>query len=482
MVELADTQDLGSCDLYRGGSSPPVRTTSFFKPLLGRELFVMNFERIKSDDMKHEYRVVFSSEEVEKRVDQSVENRAKTFKMQGFRAGHVPLSIVRSSLEVSILKDVLEDLIEEASKEIVKDLKVTDLASRPLYKYESQYEKGKDVVVTITVETTPQFDLKPFEMELKKIVPVVSDEELLETTNEIMNEFPFFEKTENDYVVKPGDKVSYSAKCFVNGIESKKKSFDEKVVLPFEIADDAEFLKGFVGKKVRESFDFVPATDKTVLYKIVIRSIKKRQQDLYWEEYSKRAGFDRPEIFSEYIRTGLESEMQGDAFLYHKHQILEYLSGSYDFELPQSVLNKETQGVLHSVKMDIEEERKKGTASEEDLKKTDEDLIKEYKDVIRKRVLLGYVLNKFARENKINASEAEIKNAILKEVNKYPQEGKAIIEYYTRNADALSYKKAEVIERKVIEFLVSKSKIVEEKMTKQQLKDLVASILEDDDK
>ncbi|MDR0744642.1 MAG: trigger factor [Holosporales bacterium] len=440
----------------------------------------MKFENIKSDGMKYEYKILLSADEVEEGIVSAVEERAKTFRMQGFRVGHVPLNIVRNSVESAVIKDVFNDLVNKAYSEIVKDLKITDVSSRPVYKFEKEYEKGKDVDIAIVFDAAPSFDLKSYDIEVTKIIPKVSSEEIENAKKAFMANSPVYEKADDNYAIKPKDEVSYKAICYVNGIESKKKSFQNTIIIPETIPDDAEFLKSFLGKNLKDSFDFVSPTDKNLKYKIIIKSVKKAVTEISEEDFAKQKGFKDANEFFEAIKKSLENEIEATAFLYHKNQILETLEKQYKFELPQNVIDLEMKNILAEVKRELAEEKRKGTASEEDLKKTDDDLKKEYEEVGKQRVLLGYILNKIAKEENIVATDDELNRVILSEINRNPSMGNYLIDYYSKNPSAITYKRAEIIEHKVISFLISKAKIIEEvEKTKEEVEAIVKELLED---
>ena len=437
----------------------------------------MNFENIKSDGMSFEYKVTFLAKEIESNIEKEVEKRAKTFKMQGFRPGHVPLNIVRSNVENSVIKDVLENLISEACKSVIKDAKVQDLASKPTYKFEDRYEKGKDLNLTMFIEVAPSFELRPYEMEITKVLPKVSEKEINDATETLMKTSPIYEKAEFGYQVKSKDEVSYRADCYNKGVESKKKSFSNNIIIPDVIPEDAEFLKNFVGKKVGESFDFVPATDKNLTYKITVKSIRKALTDLSVEEFAKKRNFKDVKEMQDAIKEKLEADINNQAFIYHKNQILEKLEKEYKFDLPQGILDQEMNSVLKNVKQEAEAAAKKEGKKPEI--KSDEELKKEYADIVRKRVLLGYVLNKIAKEEKITATEKEIQQAIIAEINSNPNMAQIIVDYYSKNPEAVAYKKAEIIEYKVISFLISKAKTTEVEKTKKEIDEIVNKLLED---
>lgn len=440
----------------------------------------MKFENLKSDGMHYEYKVVLSAEEIENQIVEAVKERTKTFKMQGFRPGHVPFDIVRSNVENSVIKNVLDSLISKACDDVIKETKVSDLASRPTYKFENNYEKNKDVSLVLTFEVAPSFELKPYELEIEKVVPNVNDKDIEDARNNLMLYSPIYDKADRSYEVKAKDEVSYHAVCYNQGVESKKKSFSNTVLIPDAIPEGAEFLSNFVGKKIDESFDFVPATDKNLKYKITVTAIKKALTDLSADDYAQRRGFKSLKELDDAIKEKLENDINAQAFLYHKNQILEILDKQYKFELPQGVVEQEMKAVIASVKREeANEARKAGKDAKPQEQKTDEEMKTEYADVVNKRVLLGYVLNKIAKEEKIEASDREVQNAIIAEINKNPATAQAMVEFYSKNPGAVSYKRAEIIEHKVVSFLVSKAKGKEVSKTRQEIDDIVKKLLDD---
>ena len=439
----------------------------------------MKFENIKSDGMRFEYKVLLTAEEIEDQIVKAVEERAKTFKMQGFRPGNVPINIVRSHVENSVMKDVFDVLISNACENIIKENGAKELSSKPTYRFESEYEKGKGLDVVVTIEAAPSFELKPYEIELTKVSPLVNQEEIDAVRADMMKFSPLREKADANHAINNMDEVFYKAICFVNNAESKKKTFEDTVVIPESVPEDAEFLQGFIGKKIKESFDFTPATDKTLKYKIVIKSIKKAVKDVSSEDFAVKSGFKDLADLNDAIRKSLEAEIDQAAFLYHKNQILDALAAQYSFELPQGVVDLEMKNIIASVKKELKEEKEKGTASEEDLKKTDDDFRNEYKDVVNKRVLLGYVLNKIAKENNISASDKEVQNIIMEEIRRSPSIANQLIDFYSKNESAVAYKRAEIVEYKVVSFLVSKAKATEISKTKKEVDEMVSKLLED---
>jgi trigger factor len=438
----------------------------------------MEFEKVKTEGTRHEYKVILKASDIEDWIEKVVSKRAKTYKMQGFRPGHVPLDIVRKNIETAILPDVFGEMINEACQTIIKEIGATGIATSPTYRFEENYENGKDAKVMIFIEAVPDFELKEFNGTIEKIAPLIREEDIKAAQESLIKTIPILEKAERGYVIKPGDDVSYSAQCFVNGVPSKKKSFENSVFIPANLPENAGFLRDFIGKKIGESFDFYPDESEGIVYRFTIKSIKRALLDLSFEEYAKRRNFKSAKELKEVIIKALKNDVNKATFVYHKQQILNILAKEYNFDLPKSIVEQETKNVIARIRQEIERERAQGEATDEDLKKTDEDFALEYGDLIKKRVLLGYILNKFAKKYGITVSNEEIKNAIAIEASRNSAHTHDIIQYYTKHPAAVEYLRAEIVEMKVVTLLIDLAGGKETEKTKEEVEQLVDNILE----
>jgi trigger factor len=328
------------------------------------------------------------------------------------------------------------------------------------------------------VETVPDFELKEFKGKITKITPLIEKKIIEAAKKSLMDSDPILVKADRDYVIKPGDGVSYRAQYIVNGTPSKKKSFENSMLIPQNLPEDIPFLNGFIGKKIGESFDFSPEGSHDVTCRLTIKSIKKSLLHLSFEEYAEIKGFKSAEELEKIIVEALEADIKKSAFIYHKQQILNILVKEYNFDLPKSIVEQETRNVIARIRQEIDKERAHGEATEEDLKKTDEDFAIEYGDLIRKRVLLGYILNKFAKKYGITVDNNEVKNAIIAEANSNPSRANDIIKYYATYPTAAEYLRAEIVEMRVIMHLIDMSECEEVEKTKKEVEKLVDKILE----
>lgn len=423
----------------------------------------MSVEKIKSDGTSNEYKIVLASEEIEEQISKYITEKAKTFKMQGFRKGHVPTDIVRKNFEHEAVEHAIRELVADACSKIVTEEKLLP-ASKPLYEIKNEYIHGKEVVCTLKIEQQPEFTLKDFACKLDKVEISISEEDIQNEKQRIMSERPVFDDVEGDYTVQCGDFVMYNAKCKINGVENKKHSTSSSIIVPLNKEEHNEFIKMFVGKKCNESFMW--SGENGVEFDVILRSVKKRVIGLTWEDYLKRIGIT---LNDDNISKSIEQSAKNLIFLYYKQQLMNYISEEYDFAVPDSVRIQETNNVVNTIKQSA-------SPAEPDYSKTKEELAEEYKDLIDKRVKFGYVINKIAQDNNIIVSEKELTQAIYSEVYSNPMQSDNIIKYYRQNPGAVNYKKASLIEQKTIQFLIDKC---ETNSTKTLSKAEIDKLLED---
>ena len=436
-------------------------------------------EKISTDGLQSKYRITFPASLIEETIIAATKEKAKTVKMPGFRPGKVSLPIVRSKYKEEINKSAVEFLVSDTCNEIIKDNNIQELALKPSYIFDNennQFEEGRDVSVVVTIDSVPTFDLKPYDFEIIKIVPNVTDNAIEDARKNIMKNNPAYIAIREDRGIQANDRVHYFAEYFHKGVPNASNNIDSFALIPDNTEDP--FIQSLLGKKVADSFEFTLPNNKKVLYKVTVKEIQVKEPNIDPAQYAVANGFKSLDEFNGAIKNQVENNINSQAYLYHKSQIIEALVKEYDFELPKSVVEQEKRNILRQIRS----ERDKAQANGEKLDtKTDKELMEEYSDTVNKRVLLGYIFNKIAKQEGIEATDDELNSVLLNEINARPDLGNRIVEYYRNNPSAINYKRAEITEQKVVNFLISKVKTKEEMKTEKEVNDLVKALLEDDD-
>ena len=109
---------------------------------------------------------------------------------------------------------------------------------------------------------------------------------------------------------------------------------------------------------------------------------------------------------------------------------------------------------------------------EDDKALSEKELKKRYKKISERRVKLGLLMQHIASEEKVVVSEEEINKGILQYTRQYPGQEKQIMEYFEKNPSSLDTIRAPLIEQKVIDSIISKSKTNVIKLSEDDYKKL----------
>ena len=156
-----------------------------------------------------------------------------------------------------------------------------------------------------------------------------------------------------------------------------------------------------------------------------------------------------------------------------KRDVLDALDGLYSFELPQRLVEAEFDGIWKA----LVEEMKKAGKSFADEGTTEEAAKKEYRAIAERRVRLGLVLGTLGEKEGIQVNEQELQQSLMARARQFPGQEKQVFDHYRKNPNALIELRGPVFEQKVVDFLVSKAKVTEKSVSREELQAMV----QDDD-
>jgi trigger factor len=158
-----------------------------------------------------------------------------------------------------------------------------------------------------------------------------------------------------------------------------------------------------------------------------------------------------------------------------KRQILDKLAETVSFELPETLEKEEYNSICKAMnpnaKPDIdhnhaeqdhdnEPEADKGMSKDEKL---------DASEIAKRRVRLGLLLSEIGRKNNIKVEEEDTRNAMMKEVQKYPGQEKQVMDYFKNNPDAQQQLSGPIFEDKIIDFIMELASTKEKTVTVEEL-------------
>ena len=309
-------------------------------------------ETINKDGVKREISVEIPAEEVTRETEALVQKYQKVARLPGFRAGHVPPSIIRQRFKEDLKSDVVESLVpryfrKEAEKQglvPVSQPRVTDL----------HIHEGKPLRFKASFEIMPEIKVEGYK-ELRAEHPeiAVKDEEVEEALASVREQHATYTSVEGR-PLQDGDFAQASMDGRPKEAEDKTQPVHMDEVL-IEIGGKntvPEFSENLRGANAGETREFEvkypeDSTEKrlagkTLVYTVKVQAIKQKNMPELNDEFAKELGeFTSLDQVRKQIRENMQAERKHDAEREAKDKLVNELVKRNDFEVPESLVDRQ---------------------------------------------------------------------------------------------------------------------------------------------
>ena len=434
----------------------------------------MKIKETKSEKLVREYNVTISAKDFAAQVDKTLHEIAQNVSMAGFRAGKVPFAMIEKKYKGSATSEALDNAIRDGVNQLLTEKELHPVLT-PDVQIE-KFEEGKDIEISVKMEIMPEIKLQDFsKVKIEKVTADVPDEEVEKALNYMAESRRDSVKVEEDRKSKKGDIVVID---FVGSIDGVEFQGGKGEAYPLEIGSNS-FIPGYedqlIGKKAGEVVD-VKATfpenyhakdlaGKEALFVTTIKEIREIKKTEINDEFAKNLGAENLEKLKEEIRTHIAKDYENASKTKMKRSLLDALDKAYKFDVPEKLVEMEYDSIVKQ----YENAKKNNQLDEDEKKKKESDLLKEYKEIAVRRVKLGLLLAEVGKVAKIEVKQDDINKAIMNEAQKYPMQSKAIFDFYLKNKQAIEQLRTQVYEEKVMDHVLAQVETKEKKVTVEEL-------------
>jgi trigger factor len=380
-------------------------------------------EGVKVKIKKREDCVVTASVTVgKKEVEEAVEKAFRTVqaraKMPGFRAGKVPMDIVKKNFDGHAREEALDKLLRASVFQALQEEKLQAVATPSIT--EMDYKPGTALKYEFTVECEPDIELKKYKgFALKKKIKTFTDADVDKSVDSL--------REGNARLVESKDAEVSMKHCVV--VDSVALDGDkplEDTRAQDQIVDMAspQSLPGLseklVGAKAGEKrvfpIDF-PAdhpnpqfAGKPVTFEVTVKTIKEKQLPAADDEFAKDLGVESLAALKVKIKESLDKEFQKGSRADLEKQVTEELLKEHIFAVPPSLL-KERIGQLNEHLKNYLMQR---GASDADWAANEAKMGDKNKGEAERQLRLGYILSAVAKEEKIDVTKEDLNAHVQK--------------------------------------------------------------------
>jgi len=442
----------------------------------------MKVNVISAKGLETNLNVVIDKKDLEKKIDQRLDEVKKDINLKGFRPGKAPKELLKKQFGQALQGEVLEKVLQDTTVEVLKNKKIKP-ASQPKINIKS-FGENKNLEFDIIVEKFPEIkNLDVKKLKIKKYAVKSEKKDVEERLKMLAENSKKYLDKDMASLAKNGDLVIFDYEALIDGNEfQNNKGKNIQIILGKDL-----FIPGFdkqlVGSKkndkvnvtvnLPQNFPNKELVGKKALFKCDINNIKYSVNQSINDEFAKNFGVKDLNELKKNIESQISNEYQNITSQIEKKEILDELNKQVSVELPKSLLNDEINNITQSFKFEKLQKNKK----EKDINKInlDEDEKKQALSLAKRRVKLALALNKIGDENNIKVENFELENELNSQLRNYPGQENNIREYYKKNPNEYLKLKGPLFENKVINFIKKNAKITETNITKEQLKKLFSS-------
>ena len=437
-----------------------------------------------NEGLKRGYSIKLTAAELDKKVNEKLQEAQPDVEMKGFRKGKVPLALLKRQFGQRILGEAMQETIDGAMSKHFEDSGDRP-ALQPNIEMQNgeKWKEGDDVEVSMTYEALPSIpDVDFSKIKLQKLVVKSDNAAVDEALDNLASSANDFKDRKKGSKAKDGDQVVIDFLGTVDGEAFEGGSSED---YPLVLGSNS-FIPGFeeqlIGckagddKNVKVTFpDDYGSKDlagKNAEFACKVKNVKEPVPAKINDELATKFGAEDLKALKTQISERLESEYGGAARAVMKRQLLDALDKKVKFELPPSLVEAEAKQIAHQLFHD----------ENPDIEGHDHEEVKpskEHNKLAERRVRLGLLLAELGQKAEVEVSDAEMTQAIMAQSRQYPGQEKEFFEFIQKNQQMQQQLRAPIFEDKVVDYIFDQAAVTDKKVDKTELQKAVEALDED---
>ncbi len=360
--------------------------------------------------------------EVRSVYDDMMKEYTKSVRIDGFRPGHVPASVLERKFGETLRLDAMSRVLEKAVEAALAESEEKPLAyEAPALEGEPEFALGKDFTFSVTYDVYPAFEapsLEGIEITLPKVA--VADEDLARELEQIRDRNAIVvEKTgpaangdsvtlgwsELDAEGKPVEGSAREDFTFEIGKGLNLYKFDDEIV-GLAAGDSKTFTKSFA-----EDYEYKDLAGKTVTLSVKVSKVKQKNLPALDDELAQDVS-EKYKTLDD-LKTAVKAQLQAslDARLRELKEkaIVDELLGRTKIEVPESMIAAELAMRWDSLK------REMGIDTDDKMEriaqysgKSRQQLYDDWKPAVEKAIAGRVVLDKLIEAGSFLATDEDL--------------------------------------------------------------------------
>lgn len=409
--------------------------------------------------------------DVDNAVTQKLKDTARRVRIDGFRPGKVPVSVVKQRYGDGIRAEVLEEVVRSQYVQALTAEKITP-AGNPQIEFTKDVA-GEDVEFVATFEVFPEIELAGYDgFEFEKSTAEITDADVDKMLENLQKQRANFVEVER--AAKDGDRVKIDFAGKVDGEAFEGGTAEGQSVTLGSGQMIPGFESGIEGMKVGdekavdvtfpEDYGNKELAGKPAVFDIKLHEVAEAELPEMNEEFFAAFGAEGKDLetFKTEVRQNMTREARTALEGKLKNSVIDRLVEANEFDVPKALVSEEI------VRLKQQAVQQFGNQAQIDANTLPDELFTEQAE---RRVKVGLIMNEVINSAEIKPDEEKVKAYIEDQASVY-QDPQQVIDYYNTNAEMMNQVRAVVVENQAVDHILEKSKVADsvvsyEEATKQ---------------
>ena len=404
---------------------------------------------------------------IKSEVDSRLKKLARTVRMDGFRPGKVPMSVVAQRYGYSVHYEVMNDKVGEAFSQAANEAKLR-VAGQPRITEKDGAPEG-EMSFDAVFEVFPEVKIGDLSAAtVEKLDAEVGDDAIDKTLDILRKQRRSFAQRPQDAVVQDGDRVTVDFEGKIDGEPFQGGKAEDFQFIVGEGQMLKEFEDAVAGLKVGDSRTFPlsfpedyhgrDVAGKQADFMVTVKKLEAANLPEVNEQLAKSLGIADATVegLRADVRKNLEREVKFRLLARNKTAVMDALIANAELDLPNASVQAEIERMVENARAEL---KQRGIKDADKAPIPDE----VFRPQAERRVRLGLVVAELVRANDLTAKPEQIKAHVEEMAASYERPADVVRWYYS-DARRLGEVEAVVIENNVTDFVLGKAKVAEKKV------------------
>jgi len=424
------------------------------------------------ESLERKVNLVISIDDVEKEVKTQLSRVARTAKVQGFRPGKAPVSVIERSHGPGVRYDVINQKVGQLFDEAIREAKLRVAGAPSIEPTEDNSAEGQ-LSFAAKFEVYPEVSVPDLAaLEVTRFNAEVGEQEVNNTIDILRKQRATF-SADAARAAEKDDRVTVDFVGKIDGVEFEGGKAED---FPFQLGQGRmlpEFEEAASGLKAGENKTFsltfpddYPGKEvagKTAEFTITVKEVAVPVLPEVDSEFAKSLGQpegDTEKLLSE-VRSNIEREVKNRTQARTKNSVMDALAKAASFDVPKSLVDNDVQSRIAAAREDLKQ-RGMPNADTMDIPAD------AFKSDSERRVRLGLIVAELVDSAQLQVTPEQIRTRIEEFAQNY-EKPEQVVTYYLTDRQRRAEIESVVLEDNVVDHILSKAKVTEEKVPFEEL-------------